>query len=64
MSLIRTLSPSLNGFSTCPVQIFFESELFVSSFGTSALNVLPISFVAVARGPSRHDVIRIISSVI
>ena len=36
----------------------------VSSFGTSVVNVLPISFVAGAGDPSRNGVVRNISSVI
>ena len=71
VSLIPKLSPSLKSFSTCPVHIFFEWDLFgilltpvVSSFGTSVLNVLPISFVAGASDPSRYGAIRTISSVI
>ena len=36
----------------------------VSSFGTSVLNVLPISFEAGASDPSRYGAIRTISSVI
>ena len=71
VSLIRTLSPFFNGFSVCPVYIYFESCLFglfsmfvVSSFGTSVLNVLLIGLAAGAGDPSRNGAVRNISSVI
>ena len=57
--------------SVCPVYIYFESCLFglfssffVSSFGTSVLNVLPIRLVAGAGDPSRDGAVRNISSII
>ena len=55
----QKLSPVLRSFSTCPVQTLFKSYLsellsmsVVSSFSTSVLNILLISFVAGAGDPS------------